>query len=331
MEFTKTDRLFTPLRPEITAKIQVVAERLADVYDDENAKVMIAELNEELTKHKVVGDIVQISSDEMMWGSYDFEGVFTPLNDETLSQKKTVVGTFLGVNEIEVNGLRTLVYNLQAEIDDQGEHSLVVSAPIETSHIAIELEITAEIETGSEMGRMFKRLTDIEDPAFHDLLKEFMSIAENNEMLNAPILRQIGAVMTTMLAHEGVVNNDERQDALVQILATLVDDEGRFEIEGQEFHIHRGASEHTLFLKSFEATGGVSGVLLVNDYTTDAHGVDEYKNTLQPALIFEDADEKRYYVPLKYITIFDSYFDDCRSSIGRFMSEYPRLFTEVGP
>lgn len=330
MEFTKTDRLFTPFIPRIATKIQVAAEQLADTYNDEKAKQILAELNEELTKHKVIGDTVQINSDEMVWGSYDFDGVFTPVCDEALSQKRTVFGTFLGVNEIEVNGLRTLVYDLQAEIDDDGKHSYVVSAPIESSQIATELEITAEIETGSEMGRLFATLTSIEDPAFHNLLKEFMSIAENNEMLNAPMLRQIGAVMTTMLAHEGVVDNDERQDAIVQILAKLMDDEGRFQIEGQEFHIHHATPKNTLFLKSFEATGGVSGVLLVNDYTTDARGVDELKNTLQPALIFEDADDKRYNIPLKYITIFDPCFDDCRSSIGRFMLEYPGLLTEMG-
>lgn len=329
MEFTKTDRLFTPLIPEIQAKIQATAEKLADIYDNDRAKAVLADLNDELTKHRVIGDTVQINSDQMVWGSYELDGTFVPVFDEALLKKKIVNGTFLGVNEMETEGYRTLVYSVQAEIDDDGMNSFVVSAPIENSHIAIELEMTAEVHTDSEMAGYFKKLTEIEDPAFRDLLKAFMDVLEDNEMFNAPMLRQLGAIMTQMLAHEQMVDNDERQDALVEILAHVMDDDGRYQIEGQEFLIDKSSPKGTLFLKTFEASGGVAGVLLLNDYTTDENGIDTFKTTFQPALIFEDEDERRYNIPLKYITIFDPCFDDCRSSIGRFMSEYPRLFTEI--
>ncbi|MEO6109902.1 MAG: hypothetical protein ABIP50_02750 [Candidatus Saccharimonadales bacterium] len=333
MEFTKVDRLFTPLRPEIAAKIQAISEKLTDIYDDDQAKTLLVELNHELTKHKLVGDTVQVSSADMVWGSYGLDGNFIPVLDVALLEKHIIAGTFLGVGELDIDGLRTVVYNLQVEIDDEATSSFVISAPIETSHLAVEVEIPASVQTDNELAQHFQVLAEIEDPAFRELIKAFMDVLDDNDMLNASMLRHLGVLVTEMLAHSEVQDNDRRQDAISNILAEILNDDGIYTIVGQEFMIDRQSPKGTLFLKSFEATGGVAGVSLVNDYTTNELSIDTFKSTFQPAAIFQDGSNRRYTIPLKYITTFDMLEgpdmspdpDGCRASIGRFLMQNPQV------
>lgn len=338
MEYTKSDRVFTPIRRAIQATIHAIAERLADTYDDDQAGLLLDDLNQELRLHKVLGDTVQLRSEEMAWARYDLNGTLKPVLDPTLLKKTVVNGMLLGVGELTIDDTRTLVYKVQVDIGTEGIESYEVSAPIEASQLAVEIEIPATTRADGELAALFQVLAEIEDPSFRDLVREFMDVLADNERLNAPMLRRIGELAARMLAHPELRDSPMRIDALSKIIKTLLDDNEVYEVKGEEFLLDTSSVKPTIFIKSFEATGAALGAAMVNDYSTDDLSIDTLKETLQPAAIFHDSANVPHYVPLKHITEYNPLRGDdvsadlgsCQSSIGRFVAQNPMIFSKGG-
>jgi hypothetical protein len=337
LEFTKSDIVYIPLRPEIKAKLEATTEIVADTTDAAKSAAQIDALNHELEKANLIGEPVQILSPSIIWTAERIDEmgktVREPVFDSELLKKRNVAGIFLGVTELETDGQRIVMYNIDVDFDDATMTSRSVMASVDESTLLVATEGSPETQLAHVIAESARMLAAVEDPKFKEVFNDLMDLLEEMETLDATTIRELGILATWMMAHDGVRDNLDTRHAISEIIGAIIDCDISYTIVGQEIVIPPEAKDKKakIVIKTHDSHAGIRGIAIVTDYEWDKDGGVAFEDTMQPALIILDEFEDQHYVPLKYITEFSPTPPDCRSSMLRFLRENPTIMKVARP
>ncbi|MDB5161847.1 MAG: hypothetical protein JWM52_355 [Candidatus Saccharibacteria bacterium] len=335
MEFPTSDTIYIPLREELIAKIQATTEIVGDTYDNAKAANYIDTLNNDLREAKLTGESVQLDSQMLIWSSARYEDgktIIEPVMDPKTLKLRTVIGTFTGVEEMELEGLRTLVYRISVDYDEETMTSRSVLAPVDATTMLVGTEGSFEAKISQTLSDNLRKLHEIEDPKFRETLKDFIDLFEETEEKDATFIQEVGILSAWLLAHDEVKNDNEKRKAIGKILKTILVNSDRYRIAGTELAPHPDGKTQSTTVGYINTVNNISGIALIDDFDTNATKNIEFTGTSQLAFIVKDAKNVKHNIPLRFILEFTpvTYEDYCRSSIQRFLQANPNFIKLAG-
>lgn len=322
MEFIQSSSVYTSLHPEISGRIQAGAEIVGDISNDDDARLYVDALNEELLDAKMVGENVQVNSKHMLWSMYNFDGTYEPVTDSRLLAKETVRGVFVGVDFVDLGDkMRTLMYKVRTQVTSNDE--LVVQeiqAPIERSRLSIEITIPHKVELRGILKRSFDELSDIQDPSFQDDVRSLVVVLRSGEALNERVIRKVGVLITRLMAHEVLMADRRKAAALELMMNELFNNDRYYDIKAFQFFTRNKAGTSGEYVLPLKCTAGINGVVAINDFIIKkGEIVDISEQYAQPAIVLFDEEGEEIYVPLKYVSSMKEIIMNCNASRFRYL------------
>ena len=306
MEYSETSLVYTSLDPEVRNLIQVGAEIIGDMSNEQDAQNYINDMNEDLAAAKLIDQNVQLTSEYMVWTAYHIDGTVESVDNEALRSNTTVQGVFVGVEfVVPENGVRTVAYKIRAQVED-ADMMVVheISAPVEQSKMSVEAPAHEHIKMGSLVNHYFQTLKEIEDPDFQDDLQGLFTILQHAESLDGHIIRAVGGVVTQLMAHTEILNDSTKNYALTALVDQLLNSTKRYDIEGLEFFSGGPDGRSSDYVLSVEGIIGNNRIVAINDFLVVEGEIIDISDTLsQPAYMMMDERDNATYIPLKYIGV----------------------------
>jgi hypothetical protein len=339
MEYTSPEEDLIPLAPEIVTKIRTTMEIVKSSPTLEEATHWAQLLDMELADDELIGRAVAIESDAMVWiqGRINAQGQFEviPVTNAELLRTRHVVGTFAGTDVMEAQGTYQLIYRINQ--GEEGSYEISITAPAEASILNLQPSEYAPKSPEENIIHFLTLLRTIRHDRFREDLSELESLieslAEPGVSFDADFLREIGVVATDLLSYDSVRESEEMTQAVLEVLASLINRGNFVVLEGDEikFHSRERDSEGRVkvSISTIRYSGSILGVGTVSnyDYAPDDPDRPLFDELKQPAIVF-DAEGSRHSMPLKFVTRFSqkrqvSESELCAEGRTRFLDAYP--------
>ncbi len=345
-QFEQPAKNFLALSDETLAMIEAVRVQIIDAASVEDMTMALEAVNSVLLDMKVIGRTARLRSDFSMVVAQklhaDGERLVSLPQPEIVSDEE-FEGVFMGcdIAPLSAGGIPELVYRLELPLTTDALELRTVVASADDAELQVEVEpLGVDEDNEAHYDEAVAVLNRIEDKEVGEIVQRLLEAIELHEGdVNAKLLRDIGILATEMLAHEEPQHSPEVRDALMTVIAELIEDNSTvYDLHGYSLTRDTSSDQKRpgLFAEMTMRTP-IFGCRTVTNYEYfpgDLEGQDASltkQEGLQPTFVAYDEDGVEHLFPLKWLMGFHTTYyspkeGSCQESLGRFKQENKALF-----